>query len=132
MREPTEHKTALLVTCDAAVETAAREEAAANGDEIKVFQNSREAMSIVLNGCCTKEFAIVDLEAGPSRRTLLETAAGTLPVLAITAKDSPWLSSMLRRRRIGATLVKPFSTEEWREAFRRVREMSAQTSRSWA
>ena len=131
MRKPIEHKLALLVTCDAAVETAAREEAAVMGDEIELFQSSREAMSTVISGCGGEEFAIVDLEAGPGGRRLLETAAGSLPVLAITAKESPWLSSMLRRHRIGAALVKPFSPKQLREAFGRVRELSSAVARFW-
>lgn len=64
--------------------------------------------------------AIVDLDLREGARTLLSTAAGVLQVIAITSKAKPWLASLQRHRRIGATLTKPVSPETLREAFQRV------------
>lgn len=131
MRENTKNTSALLVTDDAAVETAVRAEAALTGQEIELLHGNRAALSLFIDGGAEECFAIIDLESEPGGRGLLKTAGGALPVLAITDRARPWITSMVRRRRIGASLVKPFTTPQFREAWLRVRKMKSRAGRSW-
>lgn len=129
MRDKRKHRLALLVTDDAAVETAVRREAASTGEQIELLRSSSAAMSVMIDGCGDERFAIVDLEGRHGRR-LLETAGGLLPVLALSRKPSRWLSSMVRRHRIGVSLVKPFTAPQLHEAWQRAHTLLPRVGRS--
>jgi hypothetical protein len=121
MREPNKRKTAWLVTEDPAVETAARKVAARMGDELRQAKTNVDAMCAVFDAWPGEAFIVVDLDGHSGRRCLLNTAVGRMPVIAICKKNKPWLASMLKHRRIGATLTKPVSPTALMEAFDSVR-----------
>lgn len=127
-----EPKVALLVTDDSAVESAVRETAtAAAVDEVKHVRDCREALGSVVDGLETEAVAIVDMETSPSGRRLVETASASVPVIAISTKECSWLSSMLRRHRVAAALIKPIDTAKLRAALQRVKNLRHCAARTW-
>ncbi|MEA3213521.1 MAG: hypothetical protein QOE70_6578 [Chthoniobacter sp.] len=115
----------LLATDDLAVEAVVRAMGTSADCKLHCVKTSREAVSMVMDGTGSQDLAVVDLDLRVGGRALLKTAGGSLPVIAITGKARPWLSSMLRHRRIGATLTKPVSSESLRDALQRVRILSS-------
>ena len=130
MREQIKQALALLVTDDAAVESALRQEAKRLGVEVEVQHSTQAALATLMDGCGNEDFAVVDLETRRGRRRVLTTAGGRVPVLAITSRPASWLSSMERRHRIGATLPKPFTAPQLQEALQRLRERKPRTARA--
>ena len=53
-------------------------------------------------------------------RSMFNTIAGLLPVIAVTRKRQPWLQGMVRRHRVEASMTKPISREALRHAFQRI------------
>jgi len=127
------HYAVLLATDDSAVEAAVRSVVTTADGEITCIKTSREAVSTVLEGVIEGAFnralAIVDLDLDNGGHTLLKTAGGALPVIAIARQTTPWLSSMLRKRRIRATVAKPVSVEKLRAALDRVRRVETTPGR---
>lgn len=118
------HFVILAATDDSALEATVRTLAASEDCEFQCIKTTREAVSMLMDGTLNQNLAIVDLDLREGARSLLSTAGGALPVIAITAKTNPWLSSMQRHHRIEATLTKPVSPENLRDAFERVRSSS--------
>ena len=115
----------LLATDDSAVEAVVKAMGTNAECELNCVKTSREAVSMVMDGSWSHDVMVVDMDLPEGGRMLLRTAGGTLPVIAIAgSKPKPWLSSMLRHRRIGATVTKPVSPEKLRDAFQRVRSIS--------
>lgn len=108
----------LLATEDQAVEAAVRE---AGACELHCVRTGREAVSELMDGFRNQDVAVVDLDLPEGGRALATTAGGAVPVIAISAKARPWLSSMVRHRRIRESICKPVSAETLRQAFLRVR-----------
>jgi hypothetical protein len=125
MREIFTKRTALLVTNDPAVELIVKHTAAAMGDDLRHLKTNGDAMCGVLDAFASDSFAILDLDTKTGSRALLNTAAGHLPVIVVTNEAKPWLSSMLRHRRIGATLSKPVSIDALKQAFLHIRHFQA-------
>jgi CheY-like chemotaxis protein len=115
----------LLATDDSAVEAVVRALGTSTECDLKCVKTSREALSMVMDGSWSHDLAVVDLDMHDGGRALLTTAGGALPVIAISGTAKPWLSSMLRHRRIGATLTKPVSPEKLRAAVLRVRSVAS-------
>ena len=113
--------TILLATDDAAVETAVKSMPGASDCELKCVKSSQEAVSMILDGELDHHFAVVDLDLPEGGHGLIRTIGGALPVIAISSKAQPWLTSMVRHRRVGATITKPVSSEKLWNAFRRIR-----------
>ena len=120
MRETNDKKTAILITDDPAVETAAREVAQEMGELLQLLNSSRDATCGAFDASSTDAFAIVDLDAQFSTHSMFNTIAGLLPVVALTRKRKPWLQAMLRRHRVGVSLTKPVTHEALRAAFQRI------------
>jgi DNA-binding response OmpR family regulator len=115
------HYVILVATEDSAVEAAVRLLGTTDDCEFQCVKTTRDAVSMLMDGSLNQNLAIVDLDLHEGGRSLLSTAGGALPVIAITAKTNPWLASMQRHHRIGATLTKPISPEKLRDAFEHVR-----------
>jgi DNA-binding response OmpR family regulator len=115
----------LLATDDSAVEGAVKAWGASAGCQLQWARTGQEAMSMLMDRMPGDELAVVDLDVPAGGRTLLRTASGALPVIAITERERPWLTAMLQHRRIGAAVTKPVSPEKLRDAFARVRQTSA-------
>lgn len=115
------HYVILLATDDSAVEVAVKAWGTTEGCQLQCARTGRDAMSMVLDRAPGDELAVVDLDVPAGGRTLLRTASGALPVIAITEREKPWLTAMVHHRRIGATVTKPVSPEKLRAAFARVR-----------
>ena len=138
MRAKSSKKTALLVTDDPAVETTVRSVTEELGHGLRHLQTARDAMCVVTDAGASEVFVIVDLDGHTvGRRTLLNTAGGMLPVIALCKEERPWLSSMVRRRRIEASIAKPVTsaalTEEIHraQAVTRAAEDFADRASSW-
>lgn len=114
----------LLVTEDAAVEAVVRAMDRIDDRKLHCVRTSREGVSMVMDGAWNHDLVVVDTDLHDGGRALLTTAGGALPVIAIAGKNRPRLSSMVRHRRIGATLTKPGSPEKLRDASRRVRSVT--------
>ncbi|MEP6672474.1 MAG: hypothetical protein ABJF10_25140 [Chthoniobacter sp.] len=112
----------LLATDDSAVEAVVKTMETSAGCELMSVKTSREVASMVMDGALTRSLGIVDLDLKDGARGLLSTMGGAIPVIAVTRKVSPWLSSMVDHHRIGAAVVKPVSTERMRAALLRVRQ----------
>lgn len=114
----------LLATEDSAVEAAVKTLTATVDCGLDCARTRREALCLLVEDgappSARRDLAVVDLDLCPGGRTLLSEIRDVLPIIAITSKPRRWLSSLLRRHRIGATLAKPVSPEALREAFRRV------------
>jgi DNA-binding NtrC family response regulator len=114
----------LLGTEDATLETTVKALAANAGCELECARTRRDALCLVVQDTANHapkcELVVVDLDWREGGHTLLTDVRGVLPVIAISSKPKHWLSSMLRRHRIGAMLAKPVSPEALREAFLRV------------
>jgi DNA-binding response OmpR family regulator len=117
----------LLATDDSAVEASVRAFTARTECGLNCVKTSREALSLVvdeaMDGFLNQDIAVVDLDLGGGGRALLRTAGGSLPVIAIASEAKPWLSAMLRRRRVRAALTKPVSLESLSAAFEGVRRI---------
>ncbi len=111
----------LLATEDSAVEAVVKGMGSAGDFEFHCARTSREAVSMLMDGAWNQDLAVVDVDLPEGGRALVTSAGGWLPVIAISGKAKPWLTSMVRHRRIGASLSKPLSLEKLRDAFRRVR-----------
>jgi len=121
-----------LTTNDSAVETTVAAMARSADCQLSCAKTTQEAISMLtgedLDHSISKKLVVVDLDVCGGSRTLLRTASGMLPVIALTSKDSPWLSSLKRHHRIGATLMKPVNPDELRSAFRNVGKISCHQS----
>ena len=117
----------LLATDDSAVESSVRTLAKRAECGLNCVKTSREAFSTVvdhaMDGFMEQDMAVLDLDLFEGARAVLTTVAGKLPVIAITGKERPWLSAMMRRCRVRATFVKPVSPEKLRAAFECVRNL---------
>jgi hypothetical protein len=120
MRETNDKKTAIVITDDPAVETAAREVAKELGEYLQLLDSSRDATCGAFDASAAEAFAIVDLDARFSTHSMFNTIAGLLPVVALTGKRKPWLQAMVRRHRVGLSLTKPITHEALRAAFQRM------------
>jgi len=122
----------LLATDDSAVEASVKALTAGASCELNCVRTSREVQSIVtdgaLDGFWNQDLAVVDLDLDGAGRTLLRTAGGALPVIAVTSQSKPWLSAMLRHKRIRAALTKPVSLDTLSDAFKRVRRVQRAAS----
>lgn len=107
MRANSRKKTALLVTDDPAVETTVRKVAEKMGHQLRHLKSNQDAMCIVADAYASESVVIVDLDGHSGRRSLLNTAGGLLAVITVSKEEKPWLKSMLRRKRIAASLAKP-------------------------
>ena len=116
MRDTKGKKTAILVTDDPAVETAANEIAKEMGEFLQLLKTSGDATGVAFDESGTDSFAIVDLDSQDGTRSMFNTIAGLLPVIAVTRIRKPWLQSMLQHRRIGVSVTKPVSSETLRKA----------------
>jgi DNA-binding response OmpR family regulator len=118
----------LLATDDSAVEASVVALTRRAECGLNCVKTSREALSIVVDGAMdgflNQDIAVLDLDLGGGGRALLRTAGGLLPVIAIASEAKPWLSAMLRRRRVRASLTKPVSLETLSAAFECVRRTS--------
>lgn len=118
----------LLATDDTAVEASVKEVTTRAECGLNCVKDSREAFSIVADGAMdgfwNQDMAVVDLDLEGNGRALLRATGGALPIIAITSKVMPWLSGMLRRHRVAATLIKPVSLESLSAAFECVRRLS--------
>ena len=56
-------------------------------------------------------------------RSLAKADAGLLPVIALTSREKPWLTALLRHHRIGASVRKPVTSDVLHEAFRQIGEL---------
>lgn len=121
-----------LTTNDSAVETTVTAVAKSADCQLSCAKTTKEAVRMLAgedaDHSTSKKLVVVDLDISGGSRTLLRTAGGMLPVIAVTSKDSPWLVSLKRHHRVGATLVKPVQPDELRRAFRNVGNISSQTS----
>lgn len=90
--------------------------------KLQLLRTAREAVSEVRDSFAGESFAIVDLDGRSGTRLLLQTAAGTLPVIAITGRQWRWVTSMLRHHRIGATISKPVTMEALQAALARIHD----------
>jgi hypothetical protein len=120
MRETHDRKTAILVTDDPAVETAAREVAKEMGEFLHLSKSSGDATCSAFDASAIDAFAIVDLDAQFSTRAMFNTIAGLLPVVALTRGRKPWLQAMLRRHRVDVSVTKPITREALRAAFQQI------------
>jgi DNA-binding response OmpR family regulator len=116
------HSVILLATDDAAVEVAVKAWGASKGCQLQTARTGQDALSLVMDRAPGDELAVVDLDVPAGGRALLRTASGVLPVIAIAWREKPWLSAMVRHRRVGATVNKPVSPEKLRAALARVRQ----------
>jgi DNA-binding NtrC family response regulator len=107
MRANSKKRTTLLVTEDPAVETTVRIVAEKMGHRLRRLTSNQDAMCVIADACASESVVIVDLDSHSGRRSLLNTAGGMLPVIAVSEQAPPWLNSMLRRKRIWASLPKP-------------------------
>lgn len=113
------HYVILLATDDSAVEVKVKALGASAGCELQCARTGHDAISMLMDRASSDELAVVDLDVPAGGRTLLRTASGALPVIAITEREKPWLTSMLQHRRIAAAVTKPVSSEKLRDAFER-------------
>jgi len=121
MRETKNCITTLLVTDDPALESAARDVAKDLGDVLRFVRNSREATGAAFDSLARETLVIVDVDAGFGSRSMINTIAGLVPVIAVTGKPNSWVKSMRRHRRIVAEISKPVSLESLKEAIFRSR-----------
>jgi DNA-binding response OmpR family regulator len=122
MRDKNNAKTALLVTDDPALESAAQEVAKELGDDLRLLHNNQEATCTAFDSWAENTFAIVDLDAEFGSRSMVNTIAGLMPVIAVTTKTNSWLRSMLRHHRVSAAVSKPVSPEALKKTVRRIRD----------
>jgi len=122
MRVTNKHKTALLVTDDPALETAARNVAKELGDVLQLLQNNREATCTAFDSWPGDTFAIVDLDAKFGSRSMVNTVAGLVPVIAVTTNTNRWLQSLLRHHRVLAAMSKPVSPDALKKVVCRIRD----------
>ncbi|MEI9893575.1 MAG: hypothetical protein WDN28_06675 [Chthoniobacter sp.] len=62
---------------------------------------------MIMDGALRGSLGVVDLDVKDGARAILSTMGGAIPVIALTPKVGPWLSSMLGHHRIEAALIKP-------------------------
>lgn len=121
-----------LTTNDSAVEITVAAVARSADCQLSCARTTKEAVKMLAgedtDHSTSKKLVVVDLDVSGGSRTLLRTAGGMLPVIAVTSKDSPWLVSLKRHHRVGATLVKPVKLDELSRAFRNVGNISCQSS----
>lgn len=121
-----------LTTNDTAVETTVTAVARSADCQLSCARTTKEAVRMLAgedaDHSTSKKLVVVDLDVSGGSRTLLRTAGGMLPVIAVTSKDSPWLVSLKRHHRVGAMLIKPVDLEELRRAFSNVGNITCQTS----
>lgn len=122
MRATENHKTTLVVTDDPALENAARDVAKDLGDILQLLKTSQDATCTAFDAWARETFAIVDVDAGFGSRSMINTIAGLVPVIAVTGKPKPWLHSMLLHHRIAAEISKPVSPETLKQAVFRMRD----------
>lgn len=114
----------LLATNDLAVETAVKAVARNSDCELQCAKTTQEAIGMFVGREADftpdQKLAVVDLDVPEGARTLVRTAGGVLPVIAIASKSSPWLDSLERHHRVSATLLKPVTPEKLRHVFKEV------------
>lgn len=124
----------LLATNDSEVEATVKAVAMSTDCSLKCAKTTQEAIGLLLGGSADhtapQKLVVVDLDVRDGGRTLLRTAAGMLPVIAITAKVKPWLSSLEQHHRVGATLTKPLSPEKLRDALREIGHITSPTAQA--
>ena len=120
MKAVSDQKTALLITDDPALERVARNVAKTMGDLLQLSRDSADATCQAFDVCAQESFAILDVDALFGTRSMLNTVAGLVPVIAVTSGSKPWLDAMLRHHRIQAAVSKPVSAEALREIIGRL------------
>lgn len=120
MRDTNQRMTALLVTNDPALESAANHATKALGERLHLSKDSSEATALAFDSSPVGTIAIIDLDASCGTRHVVHTVAGLLPVIAVAEKPHPWVQEMVRHRRIRATLAKPVSPEALRNLLGRL------------
>ena len=116
MRDKQRRRTAILVTDDPAVEAAARDVADEMGDLLHLIKANDDATSAAFDASAVDSFAIVDIDTHFGTRSMFNTIAGLLPVIAVTRKRKPWLQTTMRRHPGGVSLMKPITREDLRMA----------------
>lgn len=110
----------LLATDDSAVEIAVKSVSSEARCVVDCAHDGPQAISMLIDRGSENAVAVVDLDLPHGGRSLLRTAGGTLPVIAITGHESAWLDGMLHHHRIAATLRKPVEVEALRGAMQRL------------
>jgi DNA-binding response OmpR family regulator len=104
----------LLVSSDAAAETAVRAAATSGGRELRHLGSDYGAMAVIHAALREAALALVDLDPGLHGYELCRAAAHHMPVIALTGDASPQVEEAARECGASGCLRKPLDAEKVR------------------